>query len=101
MQWLRRLAHWMSSVPGIKTGSDEGHPMTVIHTITKASGDRRVEFFRRDDGTFGFEPEIWLDEEECWVPHGRYSQCRVGSLEDAVSEAEGRVSWLRDECHGR
>lgn len=101
MRWLRRLANWMTSVLGPLATQKKSATMKNVHTITSASGDRQVEFYQHDDGTFGFEPEIWLEEEECWVPHGRYSQCRVSSLEDAISEAAGRVSWLRDRPHNR
>jgi len=70
--------------------------MKVVHTIPGSDGKRKVKFFRRDDGTFGFAG-LNLGEEDCWYPCGRYSECHASTLDPAIREAEGRVEWLSDQ----
>lgn len=69
----------------------------VVKEIVDESGRRKVELFRRDDGTYGFEDlRYYKDQyEDGWSPHGRYSQCFAATLEIAEREARGRVDWLR------
>lgn len=73
--------------------------MKIVHTITNVSGDRKIDVFQREDETYGFEPQRWLEDEEAWATDGRYSECRIASLEDAISEAIGRVDWVQKERH--
>jgi hypothetical protein len=41
----------------------------IVKTIVKADRTRKVELFRRADGTFGFEELKWLGTpENTWVP---------------------------------
>ena len=70
----------------------------VKQTFVKSDGARRVEIFRRDDGTFGFEEMRFGAEERTWFPVGRYSTAVIDSLDNAIREARGRVSWLKDEA---
>ena len=70
----------------------------VKRTFVKSDGARKVEVFQRADGTFGFEELKFGGEEGAWFPTGRYSFAVIGSLDDAITEARGRVSWLRDEA---
>jgi len=66
----------------------------IVQTILSPDAKRKVEIFRRDDGTFGFTALKWDDEESCWSPYGNYSICYAASAEDAEKEAKGRVEWL-------
>ncbi len=70
--------------------------MTQATVKTYFSGDRRrkVEIFRRDDGTFGFEEWKYGHEEQSWYPSGYYSYAIIDDLEHAIAEARGRVAWL-------
>ena len=70
----------------------------ILKTIISADGNRKVEIFRRSDGTFGFEELKWLDDprEHCWVPFGKYSIAVIDTLEHALREVEGRVSWVAE-----
>lgn len=70
----------------------------VVKTIVNADGTRKVEIFRRADGTFGFEELKWWDApENSWVPFGRYSIAFIDTLDHAVEEVKGRVSWVPSE----
>ncbi len=67
---------------------------SIEKTLPDSHGLRRVDLFRRPNGTYGFEELRWLDEEQAWIPAGRYSESFTKSLEDAESEARARVEWL-------
>lgn len=56
-----------------------------------------VEIFLRPDGTFGFEELKFGPEEGAWYPFGKYSTAVIDSLDNAIGEAKGRVSWLAAE----
>jgi len=60
----------------------------------KLDDTRKVEIFQREDKTFGFEELELGSEENCWYPVGEYSLAIIDSLDNAIREAEGRVSWL-------
>lgn len=65
----------------------------------KLDGTRKVEIFQRENRenkTFGFEELEFGSEENSWYPVGRYSLAVIDSLDNAIKEAEGRVSWLRN-----
>jgi hypothetical protein len=69
----------------------------IVRTILHSEGNRKVEVFRRSDGTFGFEESKWFDDpENCWVPFGRYSNAVIDTLDNALKEAEGRVPWVTE-----
>ena len=57
--------------------------------------DRCVDFFVRNDGTFGFE-EYRRDHEEGgrWSKVGQFSKIRFSSLEEAKASAKYLVPWL-------
>ena len=67
---------------------------SVVKSIEHPDGLRKVEVFRRADGTFGFEALKWAEQEQCWLPYGRYADCFAASAEIAEREARGRVEWL-------
>ncbi len=66
----------------------------VLRTISEPSGARRVDVYRRPDGTFGFEELRYDEDEGAWLPFGRYSHAVIDTLENADREARARVSWL-------
>lgn len=66
----------------------------VLKAIEHPDGSRKVEIFRRDDGTFGFEAMKWAERERSWCIDGRFSVCFAASAEEAEREARSRVYWL-------
>jgi len=72
---------------------------SIIKELTAQDGKRRVQIFKREDGSFGFEALRFSDEplEMCWFPDGRFSECFASDEKTAESEARGRVHWLRDD----
>ncbi|HEY8186795.1 MAG TPA: hypothetical protein VIF64_12025 [Pyrinomonadaceae bacterium] len=54
--------------------------------------------FERADNTFGFEELEFWQEEQAWLPVGKYSIAIIDSLEHAIKEAKGRVVWLLHEA---
>jgi hypothetical protein len=73
---------------------------TRNYTIGDQSGTRRVVIYELDSGGFTFEEEHFGNDplEQCWLPvtKGR-SHPICASLEIALREAAGRVSWLAAE----
>jgi hypothetical protein len=72
---------------------------TVVKEIVSRDGTWKVQIFRRDVGTYGFDHWRFSDEprERCWVPHGRFSECVTADERTAEQEARERVEWLRIE----
>ena len=66
----------------------------IIQTQISVDGTRRVDIFRRRNGTYGFEESYWHPRDRCWIPIGPQSDSFTDSLETALREAQGRVSWL-------
>ena len=69
--------------------------MNVIRTFLSSDGNRKVEIFQREDGTFGFAELRFGADENCWLQVGRYSIAIIDTLDSAIREAKGRVSWLK------
>ena len=72
---------------------------SIVKELVSHDGKRKVQIFQREDGSFGFEALYWSDEplELCWFPYGGFSECFTDDDQVAVSEARGRVDWLREE----
>jgi len=70
-------------------------PRHIIQTIYDASQTQRAIVFRRDDGSFSFEGQRFAEVEDCWIPHGIYSESFCDTLEAAEREARNRIPWLR------
>ena len=70
----------------------------VKRTFVKPDKARKVEIFRRADGTFGFEELKFGQEEGAWFTIGKYSNAIIDSLDNAIKEAKGRISWLAAEA---
>ena len=81
----------------IKTSSVTQKEKTskVMESFENDLEDRCVDFFVRDDGTFGFE-EYRRDHEEGgrWSKVGQFSGTRFSSLEVAKASAKYLVPWL-------
>ncbi len=74
----------------------------VTKVLLAADGRRKVEIFRREDGSYGFEALRYGEAptELSWIPYGRFAECFVPDEPTAESEARGRVDWLRDQANG-
>lgn len=69
----------------------------VVLTLYDASGGRKVEIFRRDNGTFGFDEYFYHDDPEDPPPHWcqrRNSYAIVDTLDHAVTEVRSRFPWV-------
>lgn len=69
----------------------------VVDSINNVTGDRCVDIFVRDDGSFGFE-EFRRDHEDQrgWFSLQRYSTQKFGSLDAAMAQARLSIPWLAD-----
>ena len=65
----------------------------VIKTIMSEAGDRKLDIFRRDNGTFGFEEFFFDFEEKARCPVRGQSYAIVDTVERATAEGMARVSW--------
>ena len=71
---------------------------SIVKELVAPDGRRKVQIFRRDNGTYGFESFRFDDDPLalCWVPYGRFSKCIADSEELAEHEARGHIDWFRD-----
>ena len=69
--------------------------LLVLESIETPNGDRCVDFFLRNDGTFGFE-EYRRDIEDPtgWFPIGQHRFVSFLQEEDARAAARSKISWL-------
>ena len=69
---------------------------TIVRELVAPDGKQKVQVFRRDDGSFGFESLRFSEDslEMCWIPDGKYAESFAPSAETAECEARGRVGWL-------
>jgi hypothetical protein len=67
----------------------------VLSSIETFEGDRCVDIFQREDGTFGFD-EFRRDPETKtgWFRTGHFEKDVFAAQEDALDEAKRRVIWL-------
>ena len=72
-------------------------PIKVLSSLENSAGDRCVDIFVRDDGTFGFEEYRKDPEDETgWFSLHRYSYRVFVTAEDALAQAKSRVEWMID-----
>lgn len=83
--------------PQLKAGLARSRMDTIKKTFVNSDGTMKVEVFQRADKTFGFEELRFWQEEQAWLPVGKYSIAIIDSLERAIQEAKGRVGWLSHE----
>lgn len=76
--------------------------MTTVQTLYDEDHKRRLIVFQRDDSTFGFREERFSDEpmEMAWIALSLDSACRCDTVERVLTEARGRVPWLRESNRG-
>jgi hypothetical protein len=69
--------------------------MDIVERVL-ISRDRtwKAEIFRRPDGTCGFTPFRWSEQEGCWVEQGFRAASVTDSVEAAEKEARERVPQL-------
>jgi hypothetical protein len=67
----------------------------VLSSIETFEGDRCVDIFQREDGSFGFD-EFRRDPETKtgWFRTGHFEKDVFAVREDALAEAKRRVIWL-------
>jgi hypothetical protein len=67
----------------------------VVRSINNDAGDRCVDIFEREDGTYGFE-EFRRDHEDQqgWFSLRRYSHLAFAAEEGALERARTAVAWL-------
>ena len=70
---------------------------TVFKSVENAAADRCVDFFRRPDGSYGFE-EFRRDVEDrgAWTPIAYYSGAVYATEPSAFAAAQKEVSWLAE-----
>ena len=69
----------------------------VLNSIENLNGDRCLDVFERDDGTFGFEEFRKEPESKTgWVLVGYYSDGMYKTQGLVFFEAGKRVSWLNE-----
>lgn len=73
----------------------------VLKSINLQGESRCVDIFLRPDGTFGFE-EFRRDSEDNrgWFPIGFFGDRVFENEDDALLEAQSKVSWLNDAMKG-
>lgn len=68
---------------------------TVLASLETPDGAHCIDFFLREDGTFGFEQyRAEHDGASRWQSLGKYAQLSFVSGEEALRVAKERVPWL-------
>jgi hypothetical protein len=68
---------------------------TVLASLQSNDGTQCVDFFVRDDGSFGFEQfRGEYDGATRWQSLGKYSQMSFDSGPEALHVAKHKVAWL-------
>lgn len=70
----------------------------IVKELVSEDGRRKVVIFERPDGTYGFQPELFAEDEQAWCPQRGFSIPYLPDLATAVREARGRVEWLREQA---
>lgn len=70
-------------------------PSVVLSSIETFDGDRCVDIFQREDGTFGFD-EFRRDPETKtgWFRTGHFEKDVFAAREEAMEAAKARVVWF-------
>ena len=71
--------------------------LNPFYTILSPEGDRKVEFYRFEDGTFEFQEWYWSENplERCWLPALGSRRSICGTEDIAWREALGSIPWLK------
>jgi hypothetical protein len=68
---------------------------TVLASLETEDDSQCVDFFLREDGTFGFEQYRGeYDGATRWQSLGKYAQLSFGSGQEALRVAKEHVPWL-------
>jgi hypothetical protein len=70
--------------------------MAIVEAILHPKGNRKVEIFRQPNGVFGFEEWRWDAEERYGCPLGGHSTAVIDTMDHALDEVNGRISWIRE-----
>lgn len=73
--------------------------MTSALSVVSTDGHFRIDFFLRNDGSYGYTElkKSGTQENPTWVEYTN-SASRFDSIEIARNEASGRVAWLKREA---
>ena len=64
---------------------------------THPGGKRRLEIYRRLNGTFGFAEFAYQPDEQAWcILSHRRSEGIFDTEETAMAEAAGRIDWVAE-----
>ena len=67
----------------------------VLASLETQDGSQCVDFFLREDGSFGFEQYRGeYDGATRWQSLGKYAQLSFGSGKEALQAAKQQVPWL-------
>ena len=71
----------------------------ILKTIYSIDQKKRINFIQKANGTFCFEEEYFSEDplEMSWIPIARQFLSICDSLDLAIREAKGRVSWLEEQ----
>lgn len=71
----------------------------IIKTIYSIDKKKRVNFIQKSNGLFTFEEECFSEDpvEMCWISTERQFLSICDSLDSAILEAKGRISWLEEQ----
>lgn len=68
---------------------------TVLASLETQDGSQCVDFFMRQDGTFGFEQyRVDHDGAAQWQSLDRYAHLSFGSGQEALLAAKAHIPWL-------
>ena len=69
----------------------------VLSSYESSAADRCVDFFRRPDGTFGFE-EYRREPEDggLWTRTGSFGAAIYATRDEALAAAMSAIAWLGD-----
>ncbi|UCG79247.1 MAG: hypothetical protein JSV21_05335 [Nitrospirota bacterium] len=68
----------------------------VRRTLKGPGWDLKIEIFRREDDSFGFQEMGYGFDDNKWYPTGRYLTGYFASEQEALREVRNRVSWLQE-----
>lgn len=66
---------------------------TIVKELVARGGKRKVQFFHREDGSFGFEIQRFSEDprERYWIQYGQFFECFAIDEQTAEFEARSRL----------
>ncbi len=71
----------------------------IVKTIYSIDKKNKIDFIQKSNGTFYFEEEHFSEDplEMYWITVYAQFQTICDSLDTAIREAKGRISWLEEQ----